>query len=259
MAPSAYFTTVDGSFFVPTGYTRGPWDVGACHAGPPTAMLARAAELHVPDRALVRLVVDLYRPIPMSGFSIEVETVRAGRTVTRTRLTLHDSERDYAVASGLHLSESDLGPVPSHRVSMLSPDRAEPGPFPFDPVHDELSFADSVEVRFDPALSTAGGEIFMWARSRVPMLPDEEPSPFQRVCPLADCGNGISWHLPRSEMSFLNADLLVSVHRAMRGEWVGSHAVSYWESIAIGRADAELFDADGPVGRAMQHITLRRP
>ncbi len=196
----------------------------------------------------------------MSGFSVDVETVRAGRTVTETRLVLHDSEWTYAVAFGLHLSRSDLGQVPTHRRSVRGLDESEPGRFPLEPAHDEMSLIDSLEVRFDPALSVGGGgEIFMWARSTVPMLAGEEPSTFQRVCPLADCGNGISWHQPRSKMLFLNADLIVSVHRAMRGDWVGSHAVSYWESTSIGRADAELFDVDGPIGRAMQHLVLRRP
>lgn len=261
MGEDAYFTTDDGVFFVPTGFTRGPWDVDACHAGPPAALLARASELHVPDKPLVRLLVELNRPIPMSGFSIDVETVRPGRTVTATRLILHDAERTYAVASGLHLAEEDLGTVPTHQVPTMGPEEAVPGDFPVREYHhEEMCFPASLEVRYDPSFSYGqGGETFMWARSVVPILPGEEPSTFQRVCPVADSGNGISWHLPATEMLFLNADLLVSVHRPMGGEWVGSHCRSYWEPTSIGRADAELFDADGPIGRALQHLILRRP
>lgn len=261
MGAAAYFTTNDGWFFSPTGYARGPWAVDACHAGPPTALIARASEHHVPDKRLVRLLVELSRPIPMSGFAIDVETVRSGRTVTGTRLILHDAERTYAVAFGLHLAEDSVGPVPTHQVPTTGPETAVPGEFPMREYHhDEMCFPASLEVRYDPSLSNGdGGETFMWARSVVPILPGEEPSTFQRVCPLADSGNGISWHLPATEMLFLNADLLVSVHRQMRGEWVGSHSWSYWEPTSIGRADAELFDVDGPIGRALQHLILRHP
>ena len=34
----------DGDRFVPTGLTRGPWDRGFQHAGPPAALLAHAVE-----------------------------------------------------------------------------------------------------------------------------------------------------------------------------------------------------------------------
>ena len=258
---AAYFTTDDGSFFVPTHHSRGPWDRDACHAGPPTALIARGSEQTVPNKSLVRLTVELHRPIPMTGFSVDVDVVRDGRTVTTTRSRLRDDVRTYAVASGLHLLGTDIGSIPTHQSRPLPPEDAVPGPFPLrDYHHDEPCFPESLEVRYDPALSLgAGGETFMWARSTVPILEGEEPSTFQRVCPLADSGNGISWHLPAREMLFLNADLVVSVHRPMRGEWVGSLARSHWEPTSIGRADAELFDPDGPIGRAMQHLVLRRP
>nr|MDJ0925246.1 thioesterase family protein [Acidimicrobiia bacterium] len=66
----AYFTTRDGSWFEPTGHTRGPWDKDACHAGPPTALLVRALERLVPKQRLARISVELMRPIPMAGFRV---------------------------------------------------------------------------------------------------------------------------------------------------------------------------------------------
>jgi len=79
---NAFFTSVDNQWFEPTSHTRGPWDVNACHAGPPTGLLARAAELALPDKRLVRITVDLIRPIPFSGFSVSANVTRSGKTVS---------------------------------------------------------------------------------------------------------------------------------------------------------------------------------
>ncbi|HEY5650934.1 MAG TPA: thioesterase family protein, partial [Acidimicrobiia bacterium] len=67
-----------------------------------------------------------------------------------------------------------------------------------------------------------------------------------------------SFHEGTETMAFVNADLMVSLHRPPHGTWIGSHTVSFWEPNGIGRADAELFDDTGPVGRAMQSLVLRR-
>jgi hypothetical protein len=88
-------------------------------------------------------------------------------------------------------------------------------------------------------------------------LPDEQPSPFQRICPLADCGNAFSRHADPDRVQFINADLTIALHRDPVGEWLGSRAVSYWQPSGVGLADALLFDEHGPVGRALQTLLLR--
>ena len=80
----AYFQTGDGSWFVPTEYARGPWQVDACHAGPPTALMVGALEAVVPEQRLTRITVDIIRPIPRSGFRIGVSITRSGRLASHT-------------------------------------------------------------------------------------------------------------------------------------------------------------------------------
>ena len=46
-----------GEWLRPTDPCRGPWDPDACHAGPPTGMLIRAAERLLPDQRFVRITV----------------------------------------------------------------------------------------------------------------------------------------------------------------------------------------------------------
>ncbi len=96
----------------------------------------------------------------------------------------------------------------------------------------------------------------MWMRCEIPILSDEEPSSLQRIAPLADCGNGISYNGRLGSVSFTNIDLTLSVHRQPVGDWFASRSVSHWQPNGIGLADSELFDVHGPVGRATQNLIL---
>lgn len=252
----AYFVRLADDSFEPTEHCRGPWDVDACHAGPPTALMAGAAERELPDMQLVRLMVELRRPIPMAGFSVSAEVARRGRSVSTAGVALTAAGEILASAHTLHVAVRPMPPTPTHSVSFPDLAGSEPGPFPISTQHGRPGFADSLEVRYPPGPGD-GGATEMWARSVVTIVEGEEASPFQRICPVADCGNGISWHVGTERMSFVNADLIVAVHRSPVGDWFGTRTVSYWEPSGIGRADAELFDTGGAVGRAMQNLVLR--
>ena len=95
-APDTFFTVSllddGGEWFIPTSHSRGPWSPDACHAGPPTALLARAVEQLLPNAQLTRLTVDLGRTIPFDGFRIDARVVRAGRSVSTTEAVLLDAD-----------------------------------------------------------------------------------------------------------------------------------------------------------------------
>src|SRR4051812_42825407 len=57
----------DGDVLVPTALTRGPWDPRHQHAGPPSALLARAIEAAggIEDGQLARITVDILRPVAL--------------------------------------------------------------------------------------------------------------------------------------------------------------------------------------------------
>lgn len=260
MAATSFFTTPDGAWFEPSEVCRGPWDADSCHAGPPAGLLARALERLVPEQRLTRLTVDLVRPVPMAGFRIDAEVVRPGRSVSTTRAALIDGEGTVrATAAGLHLRVD--APVERPTATVAAPDLAEasPGPFPISrSLHDLPAFMDGVEVRYPPSEDPAPGPTTLWLRT-VPLLPDEEPSPFQRICPLADCGNAISRNAEPWEAGFVNPDLTVVLHRPPEGEWFGSRSASHWHPDGTGLADALLFDYRGVVGRALQTLLLTPP
>lgn len=258
---TSFFTTADGTWFTPTGACRGPWDPNACHAGPPTGLLARASELAVPDQQLVRITVDLTRPVPHAGFRIETEVVRSGRTVSSTEMRLFDhTDKQVVIARGLHMRTDELGDLPT--TPYPQPDFAEaaPGSFPIlHAAHDLPFFAQGVEARYNPGDLPTPGPTRAWLRT-LPLLDDEDPSPFQRICPLADCGNAFSRLADDFEtFAFMNTDLTVLLHRAPIGEWFGMDSVSRWEPTGLGMSDSLLFDTEGAVGRALQSLLIQRP
>ena len=252
-----YFTTSDGTWFTPSDLTRGPWDPAACHAGPPSGLLARASEQLVEGQQLVRLTVELNRPIPHAGFSVSGEVVRAGRRVSTTELTIRDgTERTVAVARAMHITGSTVRDLPTTPWPAPQFHDASTGPFPIgSPVHDLAMFADSVEIRYPVDEDSEPGPTTAWMRT-APLLPNEAMSGFQSICSLADCSNALSRNGEPSEYTFLNTDLTVVLHRIPVGEWLGSQVTSRWEPNGIGMSDALLFDEAGPVGRSTQSLII---
>ncbi len=264
--PDTFFTSArraDGSeWFSPTDHARGPWDPDACHGGPPTGLLARALERVLPAMRLARISVDLGRPVPMAGFSIVAEVVRAGRATANTTASIVDADgKVRATAIGMHLAVASV-PMFEGRIDnsdAVTPRLADsaPGDFPVGRVtHDEPGFRGAVEIRYPEGQDERPGATTLWMRT-VPLLPDEEMSPFQRISPLADCGNAFSRNAEPYEVQFVNTDLLIALHRDPVGEWMGSRATSAWQPTGNGLADALLFDDEGPVGRALQTLLLR--
>ncbi len=257
----SYFTTPDGEWFQPTDFCRGPWDPNACHAGPPTGLLARASERALPHQPLARITVDLIRPVPQAGFRVAAEVVRSGKTVSTTLMRVIDGNgKEVITARGLHqavVAEGELDDLPT--VAYAPPVFAEAveGPFPVGKaVHDLPFFRHSVEVRYNPGEPTTAGPKRAWMKT-LPLLADEEPSPFQRICPLADCGNAFGRNTDAFDVAFMNTDLTVLLHRAPQGEWFGMDVAGRWEPTGIGMSDALLFDEFGAVGRALQTLLIR--
>lgn len=254
----------DVEWFVPTDHTRGPWDPDACHAGPPSGLLVRAMERALPSVRLVRITVDLAKPIPMAGFHISTEVTRSGRTVAATRAAITDGNGIVRVSAiGLHIAEQHppLFDGPLDNSDFVTPrlSESDEGVFPIRPPmrHGLPGFSGSaVRMRYPPGESPEPGATTAWMNTD-PLLPDETPSPFQRICPLADCGNAFSRHVDPADVMFVNPDLTIALHRDPIGDWFGSRTVSQWQPSGIGLATATLFDEEGPVGQVVQTMVLR--
>lgn len=248
----------DGDWIVANDACRGPWSVDACHAGPVTGAMARAVEQAVPGKQLVRLTLSFQRPIPMAGFRIAAKLEREGRAATTASAELSDrSGRICALASSLHLTAYPPVEFPTQSIPHPVFADARKGKFPVqNPLHDLPFFGFGIEAAYPPGETGEPGPTTMWMRT-MPLLEDEQPSPFQTLCPIADCGNGISRNAEFAVASFVNADLTVLAYRLPESEWIASSAISFWEPNGIGMSQATLFDTRGALGIALQTLIIR--
>lgn len=255
---TTFFSGTDDDGFVGNDAARGPWSVDACHAGPVTGLLVRAFEHAETDKQLVRITADYLRPIPMSGFRIDARITRSGRSVSTGVATLTDMDgRVCATATSLHLVSSNLGALPTANIAGPSRDGAMPGTFAVEEAHHGLSFfRDWIDVAYPAGESSSPGPTTLWMKTP-PLLAGETPSPFQRICPLADCGNGTSRNAELTDVTFVNPDLTIILHRLPESEWLASSAISFWEPSGIGLSQATLFDEKGPVGTASQTLLIQ--
>ncbi len=258
VGPDAFFVT-DGERFVATPHTRGPWSSELQHAGPPSALLARAIELEVADdQALVvtRITVELLAPIPIGIFEIQTNALRAGRKVRRIDATLTTGGRAVARATGLAVRTThlDAPPAPDPAARPDPPERGEPYKFPVI-IAEAVGYAAAVEARRVAGATQEGG-VAAWLRSRVALVSGEPVSPLQRVMIAADSGNGVAVPLDPRRFTFVNADLVVAMHRPAIGEWVCLDAVTARGPAGIGLTETRLWDVQGPVGRACQTLLI---
>lgn len=252
------FFHIDNGWFVANGAARGPWTEGACHAGPVTALMARAVERIAADKQLARLTVNFQRPVPMAGFRVEAEVQRNGRAATSAVATLRDADdRICATASSMHLTTHSFAGMPTASIPHPILEDAVSGSFAVTrPLHGLPFFGTSIEVAYPPDETKEPGPTTMWMRA-LPIIEDEEPTPFQSLCPIADCGNGISRNANFSEISFVNADITVAAYRLPASDWLASQAISFWQPSGVGLSQATLFDTCGSVGTALQTLIVK--
>jgi hypothetical protein len=117
-------------------------------------------------------------------------------------------------------------------------------------------YLSAVEWRFADGHFTRPGPAVAWSRLRVSLVPDEEPSPLQRVLSVADSGNGISSQLDAREWHFINPELTVHLHREAAGDWICIDASTAISTGGAGLATTVISDLDGPVGVGAQSLLV---
>ncbi len=257
----AFYEASGNGQFVATELTRGPWDPGAQHAGPPSALLGRELEaLESSDGFQVgRIVFEILRPVPIGPVRVESKILRPGRNVQLVEASLLNDGGELMRATAWLLRESEVE-MPDEAVRL-----DEPPPLPEQGWVPEF-FATGAEVGYHTAMelkAVAGaflelGPATFWLRMRQPLVAGEEPSPLQRALVAADVGNGISAVLDYHQYVFINVDLTVHFERMPEGEWVCVDAVTRPRPNGIGTAESVLSDQRGRIGRAAQSLLIAK-
>lgn len=259
---SAYASRSDGSF-ASSALTRGPWDIGHQHAGPPIALVARALDAvgrELGMTHMARLTANLVRPIPIDDLRVEAARDYVGRNVAHLTARLLCGERELARFTAVAQREAPLQlPDPTHTPALPDPplgvEASEPVLFPYRSA--EIGYHSLMEMRVAKG-TICKGPSAVWFRLRHPLVDGEAPGALARVAAAADSGNGISAMLPFDQYSFVNSDLTLNLLRPLQGEWVCIDAHTYLGPAGGGLTVSDIFDGKGFVGRATQSLAVRR-
>jgi hypothetical protein len=205
-----------------------------------------------------RITYEVLRSVPIAPLRVEARIVRPGRRVEMFEATLSDEAGEPLMrAQGWRLRTEPVSfesPALPGSEPPPGPQSGEPGQF-FHTGYD-VGYHTAMEYRFTEGAFMDPGPATVWMRMAVPLLPEEEPSPLQRVLSAADSGNGVSASLDWSRYLFINVDLSVHLHRMPDGEWVCLEAATLPEPNGVGMADTRLLDERGPIGRATQTLLI---
>src|SRR3954447_20856 len=245
--------------YVATGLTRGPWDPGSQHAGPPSALLGREIERvdGTEGFQVGRVVFEILRPVPIGGVRGESRALRPGEKGQRVEAALWNDDGELMRATAWLLRTSELE-LPDGAVADDAP---PPGPDQgwtpeFFPTGQDAGYHTAMELKAVAGPFLEAGPATVWMRMRQPLVDGEEPTPLQRALVAADVGNGISAVLDWREYVFINVDLTVHFERMPEGEWVCVDAVTRPQPSGIGTAESVLSDQRGRIGRAAQSLLI---
>ncbi|MEW2377042.1 thioesterase family protein [Micromonospora sp. NPDC047812] len=254
----AFYEPAGGGRFGSTPATAGPWDPAAQHAGPPSALLARALAGHDPvdGQLLTRVSVDILRPVPVAELTVRVRTVRAGRRITLVEGIAEAGGQEVLHARGWRIL-APAAPTPA------TADDGPPVPGPdagAEPEHwaaaHSAGYLSAMQWRFVSGAFAEPGPARVWVRPRIPLLPGEPVRPAELALLVADSGSGVSARLDLARWLFVNVDLTVTLHRPPRGEWLLLDSDTTIGPHGSGVAASRLADAEGTVGGAVQTLVV---
>src|SRR5829696_2680104 len=247
--PDAFYLPSGPDRFRATELTRGPWEPGLQHAGPPAALLGRAVERHSdrPGFQVARVTFEILRPAPIAELEVATRLLRGGRSVELVEASLRAGDAEVMRATALRIRTAEVG-LPDGLVQGPRLPWPEAGRVvPFFPTGQDVGYHTAMEFRFVSGSFLEQGPATVWMRLRHPLVPGESPSPLCRVLIALDSQ---TWR-------FINPDLTVYLLRHPAGEWVALEA-STTAADGIGLADTTLHDEQGPIGRSAQALFVDR-
>ena len=238
--------------------TAGPWDPGLQHGGAPTALICWAAEC-IPTREpmqVVRVTVDLLRPVPIAPLQIRREVVREGRKIQLCAVTLLHENVVVVRATVLKIRRAEFTLPPTAVEETIALPGPEQGHDADMPANNPNAFICGMTMRVVHGNFRQPGPAAIWFRPDRPLFAGEPLTQLQRVAMVADFCNGVSTVLEWGKWTFINGDLTISLARMPVGEWILLDALTWPGDYGAGIAFAKLGDRRGYFGRAVQSLVI---
>jgi hypothetical protein len=255
---AAYYRRVNADTFLPTLNAQGAWNAHEQHMAPVSGLLAHCLTRHQPrpDLALARVTYEILGLIPAIPTTVQVRTVRPGRTIELLEATASAAGRPVVRATAWRLSRHDTADVAGGEPPpLLSPAECVPwAPSQLWPG----GYIASIDLRHTPDKKPGTGRA--WIRTDKVVVADEEVDPVAAYLALVDTANGMNVRVDPREWLFPNIDLTVHLHRDPQGgpgRWIGFDTQVIFGREGVGLTSTTLHDEAGAVGRAEQILTVR--
>ena len=252
----AYFKRLDETTFLPTAHTGGAWNVKEQHIAPVVGLLTHMLECNCTKRAhgfvIGRLSFDILGTLPLEPISIEIQTLRSGRTIELIEGTVYHNQRPALRARAWlikphnthNLAGTSLLPIPSlDQMPIWEPSTIWAG-----------DFIKSIEIR---RVQHQPGRAAYWGKAKQSVLEDEQVSALAQAACLFDIPNGMTVRANPHEIAFPNLDVTVHLFSMPTGEWLGFDTSVSFGNNGLGVNCTILHDQHGPIGTVTQILTIR--
>lgn len=254
--PDAYFLPLGDGHYEPTLNVQGAWRTDEQHVSVLAGLITHELEQFQrrDDMQVSRLSFEILGRIALEETDIQVEMLRPGRTIELLEATVTIGGRVIIRARAWRLQTGDTSAVAGIELpAMPAPEECEP----FNGAAEwQGRYLDTLEYRKAPG--GRDGRRQVWLRSRgIALVHGVEVSPVAAYVMLIDTANGIATRVRPNTLMFPNVELTIHLLRAPEPDWVGlDTSVSFGEN-GIGLTSTTLNDANGPIGRAEQCLTVR--
>lgn len=246
MANEPFFRT-EGTHYVPTPASRGPWNPNSLHGRVIAGLLGAEIErLHGdPDFIPARLTVDMYKLPDMSPVEIVTRVVRAGN-----RIRVIDAEfisggvsAGRATCQLLRRTENPEGKV------WTPPTWDVPKPADIPPPEPRAGMGGMWAMRRIVGDFGTVGQKRTWISEVRDLVEGRELTPFVRVAVSCDFASPFA-NAGDKGLEFINSDVTLYLHREPVSEWIGYEVVNHGSTAGVAIGECFLYDEDGPIGSA---------
>jgi hypothetical protein len=254
----AFYLPLGDNRFAPSRATESPWDHGAQHGGPPSALLAHlaadAAQATGAGHRAARVSVDFFGAIPRRELTVEVSPVRPGRRIDLTEAVMTVEGRTVAVARVWSLA---VGPTPPVVTELTPPPEVPTESTQVLPDLPDWGYGQALDWRYTAGSPHEPGPADVWTRVRVPLIAGQPLTGLDRTLVAADAANGISAELPIDSWWSIPPGMTTHLTREPDGEWVHLACRTQIAADGIGLCLGTLSDARGSIGEVSQPLLIQ--
>lgn len=253
---TAYFVPTGPGRYRPTLHVQGAWSEDEQHIGALSGLITHEVLRHEPraELQLGRITFEVLGRLAREEVSIEVSTLRPGRTIELLEATATIGERVVVRARAWRLQTSDSSDVAALEMPTLPPqEQCEP----YDAAAQwKGQFLRSFTYRSAP--NGRPGRRSVWVSTDIPLIEGEDAEPLATYMVRVDPANGVATRVHPEELMFPSIDLTVHFVREPDPAWVGLDTSVSFGNTGIGLTSTHLHDVHGVVGHAEQLLTIRR-